>query len=74
MARKISKYYVGMLLRHKKHGFTVKLLDKHRTTNWVFEVVAGELQEKLRPGFVFDEYLITYRVYSYATIRNSFEP
>ena len=73
MARKQSRYYKGMLLRHKKQAFIIKLLDKHRT-RWIFELVSGEIPPNFRPDIIFDTNLITYNVYSYDTIRSSFIP
>jgi hypothetical protein len=72
--RKLSKYYTGMLLRHKKYNFIIKLIDKHRSTRWLFEVVEGTLPDNLKPDTVFDPYMNTYHLYSYDSIRSSFIP
>jgi hypothetical protein len=69
-----SKYYKGMLLKHKKYGFVIRLLEKHRFSRWVFEMVKGEMPKHFRPETIFDTNLDTYPVYSSCTIRMSFEP
>lgn len=72
--KKIPKYYKGMLLRHNKYNFVIQLMDKQRSTKWIFEVVEGELHPSLKPDIIFDLDLNLYNIYSYDTIRTSFTP
>lgn len=72
--KKLGKYYGGMILKHKKHGFSIKLLFRHRYSTWVFEVVEGNLPENLRPDIIFDHDLNIFHTYSYDTIRTAFTP
>ena len=72
--KKNSKYYSGLILKHKKYNLVIKLLEKCRFEKWAFEVIDGEMPQSLCPDYIFDLDLNKYNVYSTCTLRNSFIP
>lgn len=76
MARQRNKYYPGMLLKHYKYKFTIRLVEKNRWDNWIWELVSGVFPENLRPSGVYSSSPTPTRVpvYSSSNLRRSFIP